>query len=73
MKTNFKNYEKSEDINAFLKEFLGTGIFASDGAIWKFHRKVAVNMFSRRLLEHSSAVAMTQVCCCSRVGLGWVG
>jgi cytochrome P450 len=39
-----------------LSEFLGNGVFASDGAVWKHHRKIASNMFSRRLLRHTLAV-----------------
>ena len=44
------------EFQAWLSEFLGNGVFASDGAVWKHHRKIASNMFSRRLLRHTLAV-----------------
>jgi len=54
---NFKNYVKGEQVREVFKELLGEGIFTSDGAVWKFHRKVASHMFSVRLLRESTAVA----------------
>ena len=56
LKTNFDNYIKGNEFQAWLSEFLGNGVFASDGAIWKHHRKVASHMFSARLLRHTLAV-----------------
>lgn len=53
---NFENYVKGNEFQAWLSEFLGHGVFASDGAIWKHHRKIASHMFSRRLLRHTLAV-----------------
>ena len=60
LKDEFDKYEKGEQVNKTLKDFLGDGIFASDGNTWKVHRKVSVQMFSRRLLEQGSVVAMAQ-------------
>jgi hypothetical protein len=57
---NFYAFEKSDMLNETLCEFLGTGIFASDGPVWEMHRKVAVKMFTKRLLEESSSIAMDQ-------------
>ena len=56
LSTNFNNYVKGKEFQAWLSEFLGNGVFASDGVVWKHHRKVASNMFSRRLLRHTLAV-----------------
>jgi len=60
LKDEFNTYEKSEPVNSLLREFLGDGIFTSDGERWKTHRKVASHMFSRRLLRNSSEIALTQ-------------
>lgn len=35
LKTNFENYPKGERINSLLEDFLGDGIFNSDGEMWK--------------------------------------
>eukprot|EP01084_Bolivina_argentea_P068491 124680_1 len=47
----FENYIKGPFVHDTLEELLGDGIFASDGASWKFHRKVAARMFSMRNLK----------------------
>jgi len=60
LKDEFGSYVKGDNFNAMLNEFLGDGIFASDGERWKRHRKVASNMFSRRLLINSSHIALSQ-------------
>ena len=41
LKTNFSNYPKGERIGSYFEDFLGRGLFISDGEIWKVHRKVA--------------------------------
>ena len=51
---------KGETFRDVLGEFLGEGIFASDGPAWSQHRKVAVKMFSKRLLEEGTAVALAK-------------
>ena len=58
LKTNFEKYEKGAAFRAVLGDFLGAGIFASDGPAWRFHRKVAVQMFSKRLLQEGTATAL---------------
>lgn len=35
LKTNFENYPKGKRINSLLEDFLGDGIFNSDGEMWK--------------------------------------
>jgi hypothetical protein len=57
LRDNFANYVKGENVRAGLSEFLGQGIFAADGAEWKFHRKVASHMFTTRLMRESAFVA----------------
>lgn len=54
---NFENYVKGNKVAMALREFLGDGIFVADGTMWKTHRKVASNMFSRRLLRESCCIA----------------
>ena len=56
LKDNFDNYEKGSRFRSWFSDFLGNGIFATDGKIWKHHRKVASHMFSQRLLKHTLAV-----------------
>ncbi len=61
LKDNFANYEKGANVKDALSEFLGDGIFTTDGALWKHHRKVASHMFSRNLMRHGTLVAIRQV------------
>lgn len=51
LKTNFSNYEKGERFATFVKEFLGEGIFATDGEKWRDHRKIASHMFAMKVLK----------------------
>ena len=60
LKDNFENYEKGEMVVEVLGDFLGNGIFTSDGEAWKVHRKVAAHMFSRKLLIDGTEVAIDQ-------------
>ena len=60
MKDNFENFEKGELFKAPLYDFLGDGIFTSDGATWRMHRKVAAAMFTRNLLQLGTTVALAQ-------------
>ncbi|KAL5725133.1 hypothetical protein ACHQM5_008313 [Ranunculus cassubicifolius] len=52
LKTNFLNYPKGERVRYLLKDFLGNGIFNSDGDLWKVQRKVASHEFSTRSLRN---------------------
>ena len=61
LKDNFDNYEKGKNFRDALGDFLGEGIFASDGKAWKHHRKVATNMFSRKLMRNGTVVAVKQL------------
>ena len=61
LKDNFNNYEKGQLVQHVLGEFLGDGIFTTDGPRWKTHRKVAVRMFSKKLMIDGTSVAIDQV------------
>lgn len=51
LKTNFENHPKGERFIALLQDFLGKGIFNSDGELWRVQRKVASFEFSTRSLR----------------------
>lgn len=51
LKSNFSNYVKGERLHFMLRDFLGEGIFATDGEKWRDHRKIASHMFSMRILK----------------------
>jgi cytochrome P450 len=56
LQDNFENYEKGDWLRGLFSDFLGGGIFAADGKVWKNHRKVMSTMFSRNLLRFSATV-----------------
>lgn len=58
--TAFNNFEKGEQLKMFTHEFFGEGIFASDGKRWQHSRKVASQMFTKRLLGEGAKVAKRQ-------------
>ena len=58
LKDQFDKYEKGKAFYAIFTDFLGDGIFVSDGAKWKFHRKVASHMFSKNLLKEGTNIAL---------------
>ncbi|KAH7300153.1 hypothetical protein KP509_24G046800 [Ceratopteris richardii] len=60
LKANFENYPKGERSNYMAHEFLGDGIFNSDGDVWKKHRKVASFEFSNRKLRDFSTDAFRE-------------
>ncbi|KAF5203934.1 Cytochrome p450 [Thalictrum thalictroides] len=51
LKTNFENYPKGDRFIILLKDFLGQGIFNSDGDLWKIQRKIASFEFSTKSLR----------------------
>ncbi|XP_059463099.1 cytochrome P450 CYP94D108-like [Corylus avellana] len=51
LKTNFENYPKGERFIALLEDFLGRGIFNSDGELWKVQRKTASHEFNTKSLR----------------------
>ncbi|KAE8702167.1 ubiquitin carboxyl-terminal hydrolase 5-like isoform X1 [Hibiscus syriacus] len=52
LKNNFKNYPKGERFIWMLNDFLGRGIFNSDGEVWKIQRKTASYEFSTKSLRN---------------------
>lgn len=51
LKTNFENYPKGHRIISSLEDFLGEGIFNSDGHLWKVQRKTASYEFTTKSLR----------------------
>uniref|UniRef100_A0A0G4HDI5 Cytochrome P450 n=1 Tax=Chromera velia CCMP2878 TaxID=1169474 RepID=A0A0G4HDI5_9ALVE len=51
LRTNFENYPKGQEFHDILEDFLGDGIFSTDGEIWRLHRKRAAPMFSLTMLR----------------------
>ena len=51
LKTNFANYPKGEVTVSTIEDFLGHGIFNSDGDQWLWQRKAASYEFSKRSLR----------------------
>ncbi|KAI3972891.1 hypothetical protein MKX01_019549 [Papaver californicum] len=51
LQTQFPVYPKGELLNDTLFDFLGTGIFNTDGAKWKFQRKLASHEFNTKSLR----------------------
>ncbi|XP_031281277.1 cytochrome P450 94A1-like [Pistacia vera] len=52
LKTNFENYPKGDRFTLVLEDFLGRGIFNSDGELWKVQRKTASYEFNTRSLRN---------------------
>ncbi|XP_006644863.3 cytochrome P450 94B3-like [Oryza brachyantha] len=52
LKTNFDNYPKGELAVSMLEDFLGHGIFNSDGEQWLWQRKAASYEFNKRSLRN---------------------
>ncbi|EPS59487.1 hypothetical protein M569_15318, partial [Genlisea aurea] len=55
LKTRFENYPKGETWQAVFHDFLGEGIFNSDGDTWLFQRKTAALEFTTRTLRQAMA------------------
>lgn len=51
LKTHFENYPKGDMFIALLRDFLGEGIFNSDGELWRVQRKTASYEFNTRSLR----------------------
>ncbi|KAM7529950.1 hypothetical protein LguiB_033360 [Lonicera macranthoides] len=52
LKTNFENYPKGPRFIEILEDFLGGGIFNSDGDLWKVQRKTASYEFNTKSLRN---------------------
>ncbi|KAH8832234.1 cytochrome P450 monooxygenase pc-1 [Flagelloscypha sp. PMI_526] len=67
LSTNFDNFEKGENFFDCASSVLGSGVFNSDGDIWKFHRGLTRPHFNREkvqdfdLFEHHSNLAILKI------------
>nr|AYV88882.1 cytochrome P450 oxidase CYP94D72 [Polygala tenuifolia] len=52
LKSNFENYPKGPRFISILEDFLGRGIFNSDGELWKVQRKTASYEFNTKSLRN---------------------
>ena len=52
LKTNFPNYPKGQRFIYLLEDFLGQGIFNSDGHLWRLQRKTASHEFNTKSLRN---------------------
>ncbi|OBZ76515.1 hypothetical protein A0H81_03498 [Grifola frondosa] len=58
LSTDFVNYEKGSIVticelwSSYVRSLFGTGVFNSDGEMWKFHRSMARPFFSRERISH---------------------
>lgn len=52
LKVNFVNYPKGKRFIALLEDFLGKGIFNSDGELWRIQRKTASYEFNTKSLRN---------------------
>ncbi|KAF9443684.1 cytochrome P450 [Macrolepiota fuliginosa MF-IS2] len=50
--TQFEGFEKGRKFNIALGTVLGTGVFNSDGEMWKFHRGMTRPFFSKDRVSH---------------------
>ncbi|KJA14651.1 hypothetical protein HYPSUDRAFT_48962 [Hypholoma sublateritium FD-334 SS-4] len=50
--TQFDAYEKGPNFNFQFNSLLGTGVFNSDGEMWKFHRTMTRPFFTRDRISH---------------------
>ncbi|CAL1701110.1 unnamed protein product [Somion occarium] len=50
--TDFNNWVKGEEFQHSMYSVLGTGVFNSDGDMWKFHRSMTRPFFSRDRISH---------------------
>jgi cytochrome P450 len=50
--TQFNAFEKGPYLQKIFQPFLGTGVFNSDGEMWKFHRAMTRPFFTRERISH---------------------
>ncbi|KAI0799694.1 cytochrome P450 monooxygenase pc-3 [Irpex lacteus] len=49
---DFSNYVKGQQFDEYVKSVLGTGVFNSDGDMWKFHRTMTRPFFTKDRISH---------------------
>ncbi|KAM6491100.1 cytochrome P450 monooxygenase pc-1 [Amanita muscaria] len=65
--TDFQNYVKGERFQETMSAVLGTGVFNSDGEMWKFHRSITRPAFTRdrisdyELFDRHAMVVISQL------------
>lgn len=52
-KTHFASFDKGPEYSAIMRDVLGNGIFAVDGAAWHHQRKVVSHLFTHRALRET--------------------
>ncbi|KIK94934.1 hypothetical protein PAXRUDRAFT_11751 [Paxillus rubicundulus Ve08.2h10] len=52
LSTDFDNFVKGDRFRATMLNVLGTGVFNSDGEMWKFHRSMTRPFFSHDRISH---------------------
>jgi cytochrome P450 len=50
--TQFDDFERGPEIRHLMHPLLGTGVFAADGELWKFHRSMTRPFFNRDRISH---------------------
>ncbi|RXW11241.1 hypothetical protein EST38_g14614, partial [Candolleomyces aberdarensis] len=50
--TQFEDFEKGPEQRRWLAPLLGTGVFAADGELWKFHRAMTRPFFTKDRISH---------------------
>ncbi|EAU82482.2 cytochrome P450 monooxygenase pc-3 [Coprinopsis cinerea okayama7 len=50
--TQFESFEKGPNFQRFMGSILGTGVFNSDGDMWRFHRAMTRPFFTRDRISH---------------------
>ncbi|KDR74352.1 hypothetical protein GALMADRAFT_250207 [Galerina marginata CBS 339.88] len=50
--TQFDDFEKGPETRFLFYPLLGTGVFAADGELWKFHRSMTRPFFSKDRISH---------------------
>ncbi|KAJ6553147.1 cytochrome P450 [Mycena capillaripes] len=64
--TEFNGFEKGAEFRGLMEPLLGTGVFAADGDMWKFHRQMTRPFFHRErisdfdLFDHQAENAIGQ-------------
>ncbi|KAJ7168966.1 cytochrome P450 [Mycena filopes] len=49
--TEFNSFEKGAEFRGLMEPLLGTGVFAADGEMWKFHRQMTRPFFHRERIS----------------------
>ncbi|KAF9645457.1 cytochrome P450 [Thelephora ganbajun] len=50
--TQFEYFEKGPVFRSYMTSLLGTGVFNADGELWKFHRSMSRQFFTKEKISH---------------------